>query len=53
MSYRNITSVEIFETRKKALMEGGAEALAQQAGGGKDLISVLSKSFSFLDTHPT
>jgi len=35
------TSVEIFETKKKALREGD-QALADQIGRGKDIISILS-----------
>jgi hypothetical protein len=36
------TSVDIFNSKKKAMMEGDFEALAQEAGRGKDIISVLS-----------
>jgi hypothetical protein len=36
------TSVEIFEAKKKALQEGD-EAVLKQAGGGKDIMSILSK----------
>lgn len=35
------TSVEIFEAKKKALEEGD-EAVTQQIGQGKDIMSVLS-----------
>ncbi|KAF9057839.1 cytochrome P450 [Panaeolus papilionaceus] len=37
------TSVEIFESKKKALRDGD-EALAEQIGRGKDIISVLMKA---------
>jgi len=37
------TSVEIFETKKKALQEGD-EALAAQIGRGKDIISILMRA---------
>ena len=37
------TSVEIFESKKKALREGD-QALAAQIGRGKDIISILSKN---------
>ncbi|PPQ63163.1 hypothetical protein CVT24_005803 [Panaeolus cyanescens] len=37
------TSVEIFESKKKALREGD-EALAAQIGKGKDIISILMKA---------
>jgi len=37
------TSVEIFEAKKKALEEGD-EAVAQQIGRGKDIISILLKA---------
>ena len=43
------TSVEIFETKKKALREGD-QALAAQIGRGKDIISILSM-FSSLSAH--
>lgn len=36
------TSVEIYESKKKALEEGD-ESLAAQVGRGKDIMSVLSK----------
>lgn len=36
------TSIEIFESKKKALAEGD-EAFAAQIGRGKDIISILSK----------
>jgi hypothetical protein len=36
------TSVEIFEAKKKALREGD-EAVSKQFGGGKDILSILSK----------
>ena len=35
------TSVEIFEEKKRALREGD-EAVANQIGGGKDIMSILS-----------
>ena len=37
------TSIEIFETKRKALEEGD-EAVAQQMGQGKDIMSILSAS---------
>ena len=36
------TSVEIFESKKKALADGD-EALATQIGRGKDIMSILSE----------
>lgn len=36
------TSIEIFESKKKAIAEGD-EAFAAQIGRGKDIISILSK----------
>ena len=36
------TSVEMFESKKKALAEGD-EALATQIGRGKDIMSILSE----------
>ena len=36
------TSVEIFESKKQALLEGD-EAVAKQIAQGKDIMSVLSK----------
>ncbi|KAH6912733.1 cytochrome P450 [Coprinopsis sp. MPI-PUGE-AT-0042] len=35
------TSVGIFSSKKKAMVEGNFEALAKEAGSGKDIISVL------------
>ena len=40
------TSVEIYEAKKHALQQGD-EALATQIAQGKDIISILSTSFSF------
>ena len=42
------TAVEIINSKKRAL-EDGDEAVARQIGQGKDILSILSKSFSFLD----
>ena len=39
------TSIEIFESKKKAIDEG-EDALAAQVGHGKDIISVLSMLLS-------
>lgn len=42
------TSVEIFESKKRAMMEGD-DAVATQIGRGKDLLSTLStRIFAFL-----
>lgn len=40
------TSVEIFESKKAALADGD-EAVANQIGRGKDIMSVLSRRLSF------
>ena len=42
------TAVEIINSKKQAL-EDGDEALARQIGQGKDILSILSRGFSFLD----
>jgi hypothetical protein len=42
------TAVDIINSKKRAL-EDGDEAVARQIGQGKDILSVLSKGFSFLD----
>ena len=42
------TSIEIINSKKRAL-ENGDEAVAKQMGQGKDILSILSKGFSFLD----
>ena len=42
------TAVEIINSKKRALADGD-EAVARQIGQGKDILSVLSKGFSFLD----
>ena len=42
------TSVEIINSKKRALEEGD-EAVARQIGQGKDILSILSRHFSFLD----
>jgi hypothetical protein len=42
----HVTSVEIYTAKKKALEEG-EEALTQQVGQGRDIISILSKSDSY------
>ena len=42
------TSVEIINSKKRAL-EDGDEAVAKQIGQGKDILSILSRGFSFLD----
>ena len=41
------TSVEIINSKKRAL-EDGDEAVARQIGQGKDILSILSRGFSFL-----
>lgn len=50
------TTKQIFEEKKRALMEGD-EALANQVGKAKDLLSILSKLpldlMSWLCTHGT
>jgi hypothetical protein len=48
------TAVEIINSKKRAL-EDGDEAMASQIGQGKDILSLLSRGFSFLDydgLHP-
>jgi hypothetical protein len=42
------TAVDIINSKKRAL-EDGDEAVARQIGQGKDILSVLSRGFSFLD----
>ena len=42
------TSVEIINSKKRALKEGD-EAVSRQIGEGKDILSILSRRFSFLD----
>ena len=42
------TAVEIVNSKKRAL-EDGDEAVARQIGEGKDILSILSRDFSFLD----
>jgi hypothetical protein len=42
------TSIEIINSKKRAL-EDGDEAVARQIGEGKDILSILSTCFSFLD----
>ena len=42
------TSVEIINSKKRALEEGD-EAVARQIGQGKDILSILSRHFLFLD----
>jgi hypothetical protein len=45
------TSVEILEAKKRALKEGG-EAVANQVGGGKDIMSILCMYFrTFCHSH--
>ena len=39
------TSVEIFESKKKAMMDGD-DAVARQIGQGKDILSTLSTGIS-------
>jgi hypothetical protein len=39
------TSIEILESKKRALKEGD-DAVAKQIGGGKDIISILSMCVS-------
>ena len=46
------TAVEIINSKKRAL-EDGDEAVARQIGEGKDIISILSEDFSFLDYAST
>ena len=46
------TSVEIYESKKRALQEG-SEELASHIGQGKDLISILSTSDPpFITSNP-
>jgi hypothetical protein len=40
------TAVEIINSKKRAL-EDGDEAVARQIGQGKDILSILSRGFSF------
>jgi len=42
------TAVEIINSKKRALKDGD-EAVARQIGQGKDILSILSRGFSFLD----
>ena len=42
------TAVEIVTSKKRAL-EDGDKAVARQMGQGKDILSILSRGFSFLD----
>ena len=42
------TAVGIINSKKRAL-EDGDEAVARQIGEGKDILSILSKGFLFLD----
>lgn len=42
------TSVDIFTSKKKAIQEGNLEALAKEAGKGKDIISVLSTCNTYI-----
>ena len=42
------TSVEIINSKKRVL-EGDDEAVAGQIAQGKDILSILSRGFSFLD----
>ena len=42
------TAIEIINSKKRAL-EDGDEAVARQIGQGKDILSILSRGFSFLD----
>ena len=42
----NDTAIEIFEKKKKALEEGD-EAVTQQIGKGKDIMSILSTYYLF------
>ena len=42
------TAVEIISSKKRAL-EDGDEAAERQIGQGKDILSILSRVFSFLD----
>jgi hypothetical protein len=41
------TSVEILESKKRALREGD-EAVARQIGRGQDIMSILSMHFHFV-----
>jgi len=42
------TAIEIVNSKKRAL-EDGDKAVARQMGQGKDILSILSRGFSFLD----
>jgi len=42
------TAVEIINSKKRAL-EDGDEAVARQISQGKDILSILSRGFIFLD----
>ena len=42
------TAVEIINSKKRARKDGN-EAVASQIGQGKDILSLLSRAFSFLD----
>ena len=42
------TAIEIINSKKRAL-EDGNEAVARQIGQGKDILGILSRSFSFFD----
>ena len=42
------TAVEIFNSKKQVLKDGD-EAVASQIGQGKDILSLLSRGFSFSD----
>ena len=42
------TTVEIINSKKQAFQKGD-DAVARQIGQGKDILSILSKGFSFLD----
>ncbi|KAG6854373.1 hypothetical protein C0991_007364, partial [Blastosporella zonata] len=46
------TTVKIFEGKKRAMAEGD-EALAKQVGQAKDLMSILSNTFTFAATDTT
>lgn len=38
-------SIAIYNAKKEALAKGGNDALAQQIGKGKDIMSILRESF--------
>jgi hypothetical protein len=42
------TAIEIINSKKRAL-EDGDEAVTRQIGEGKDILSILSRGFSFFD----